>query len=535
MDIAILVYGRLDNFEKHYDTIIQSIGKDNNINFFLSTDNSPYILDFIELYKPISYNNDKIEFEHDLAKNISENRKSDTNFSNMTKHFVNKYRVLHLLNEHLIKENKSYDVVMSLRVDLDIRSKFDFSEIQENIIYIPEGYDYRGINDQIAYGKIEVMRKYNSLITNVFNIIDQTTDIVDPEILTLANINMNNLDIKRFYLDYSIEKELPNFNEIFGYGIYISEIHFMVIADFIHQGDLYFGYRGNKLFNPSKMFDNCIIYINLNFVHIFIEMMRNNKFKYILISGYSDYIVPYLRETEKFSPINTILNDQNLICWFGTNNISDHPKIKLIPTGISKTIPVVKYDQEQGDTMEWIYQMETHNAIKNFIRYRTEQMSIIERMRSKKISNKLIHISFSVSKTDTGFSSIRRYDNHRRYLDKYIREQTPFEHIQLSDWFNNISTIQEYKYSLCPHARCPDSYRIWESLIVGTVPIVFSSQIDELYQDLPILILDNFYQLNELYLEEQYDIIISRDDYKFEKLSIGYWEDIIRRTQNFSI
>ena len=53
MDIAILVYGRLDNFEKHYDTIIQSIGKDNNINFFLSTDNSPYILDFIELYKPI--------------------------------------------------------------------------------------------------------------------------------------------------------------------------------------------------------------------------------------------------------------------------------------------------------------------------------------------------------------------------------------------------------------------------------------------------------------------------------------------------
>ena len=149
-------------------------------------------------------------------------------------------------------------------------------------------------------------------------------------------------------------------------------------------------------------------------------------------------------------------------------------------------------------------------------------------MRTKRNSDKLIHISFSICKNNTGLPNIKRYDNHRRYLDKYIREQTPFEHKRLSDWFSYISMIQEYKYCLCPHARCPDSYRIWESLIVGTIPIVFSSPIDELYQDLPVLVLDNFYQLNEQYLQEQYDIIISRNDYKLEKLRMKYWTNKIR-------
>ena len=533
MNIAILVYGRLDNFIDHYEPLMESLGKNNNIDFFLSSDNSPEIDTFLELYKPISYTNEKTYFPHDISIYNPPYGNGETSFPRMTSHFVNKKRVFSLLDTHIEKENKIYDIVISLRIDLYIESKFDFSDIEENTIYIPLGQDHKGgYNDQLAYGKIDAMRKYSYLLDNIIEILDKKLSIPHPENLTKANIIFNNLQVKRFDLEYLIDKENRQWNKVFGHGKFVSEIQFMVIADFIYQGDLYLDYSEKKLFKPSRMFDKCIIYINLNFVHHFIDMIKDNTCRYVLISGYSDYSVPYLREPERYYGTDILLNDPNLICWFGANKIINHPKIRHIPIGVPNTIPNVRYDNERGDFTEWIYHIDSQNIIENFLRHKSEQISIIGNMRNKRNSDKLIHISFTISKTDTGLPSIRRYDNHRRYLDQYIREKTPFEHIQLSDWFRNIAAIQEYKYSLCPHAKSPDSYRIWESLIVGTVPVVFSSPIDELYQDLPVLVLDNFYQLNEQYLNEQYDIIISRDDYNFDKLLKTYWLNVIRDTQN---
>ena len=72
-----------------------------------------------------------------------------------------------------------------------------------------------------------------------------------------------------------------------------------------------------------------------------------------------------------------------------------------------------------------------------------------------------------------------------------------------------------------------DVYRVWEALLVGTIPIVFDSSIREIYDDLPILVIDSFDKLNEEYLNAKYEEIISRTDYKFEKLYMDYWSDII--------
>jgi hypothetical protein len=40
MKIAILVYGRLNKCDLHYDNIINSIGNKNDIDFYMSSDNS---------------------------------------------------------------------------------------------------------------------------------------------------------------------------------------------------------------------------------------------------------------------------------------------------------------------------------------------------------------------------------------------------------------------------------------------------------------------------------------------------------------
>ena len=217
MHIAVLVYGRLTKCADHYNNIIDHIGKHNDVDFFLSSDNSSESLlnDFIRLYKPILYHNDPIEYVYDLGKYPG--RREETHIHNMTCHFINKNRVFLLLEEYMNGENISYDAVVSLRIDSYYSNSFDFNNLEDNTIYIPSGSDFvgSGINDQIAYGKVDVMKKYNCI--NPKQLLDKGLTIPHPESLTLANIRFNRLTIQRVDLQYSINKielNMKSFAEI---------------------------------------------------------------------------------------------------------------------------------------------------------------------------------------------------------------------------------------------------------------------------------------------------------------------------------
>ncbi len=206
MNIAVLVFGRLDNFEKHYENILLMLGENNKIDFFLSSDNSNHVLlnRFIEIYKPKSYINDEILYDCDLSKYT---KKPETNVYNMIRHFINKKRVFNLLENYINQEKINYDIIISLRIDLHFNSKFEFNKIEENTIYIPKCYDYGGINDQLAYGDFDAMKKYMNIFDNIIELLNTNKSIVHPETLTLANINYMSLKVSRFCCNYFIDKE----------------------------------------------------------------------------------------------------------------------------------------------------------------------------------------------------------------------------------------------------------------------------------------------------------------------------------------
>jgi hypothetical protein len=206
MRVAVLVYGRLNKCVEHYENTVESIGKDIDIDFFLSSDNSSESLfnDFIHLYKPKLYDNSSIQYEYDLTKYPG--KREETNIHNMTCHFINKNRVFLLLEEYKNKENIHYDCVISLRIDLVFLNNFIFNNLEDNTIYIPYGKDYldNGINDQVAYGNIDVMKKYNSI--NAVDLLEKKLSIPHPESLHYANIIFHKLQIKRVNLEYNLDK-----------------------------------------------------------------------------------------------------------------------------------------------------------------------------------------------------------------------------------------------------------------------------------------------------------------------------------------
>lgn len=202
MRIAALVYGRLQFCDTQYNNILEQIGKVHEIDFFMSSDNSPkeQLDSFLNLYKPVYYTNEPIQ--HDFNLDHYPGKREETNLDPMIRHFINKYRVFSMLENYPV----NYDVVISLRIDLEIQSPFLLEELEENTIYIPEGYDYviNGINDQIAYGKKEVLKKYNMIVTNITALLDNNWSIPHPESLTYANIVSQSILIKRVGLTYYI-------------------------------------------------------------------------------------------------------------------------------------------------------------------------------------------------------------------------------------------------------------------------------------------------------------------------------------------
>ncbi|KAJ3268031.1 hypothetical protein HDV01_003520 [Terramyces sp. JEL0728] len=86
--------------------------------------------------------------------------------------------------------------------------------------------------------------------------------------------------------------------------------------------------------------------------------------------------------------------------------------------------------------------------------------------------------------------------------------------------------IANARFVVSPAGSAIDCYRTYEALFLGSYPIVKTSQLDVLFQDLPVLIVDDFKQVTAELLEETYHRFRNRD-WNFEKLYHTYWQNVI--------
>ena len=210
MKIAILFYGRLNKFKEHKDNLLNAVGNDNcdDIDIFLSCSNEPdnIVSEFIELYKPKAILNQNIILYQSMLNSLENKYRRDGCTKNIILHFMNKLNVFKLLINYINKTNNKYDIIISLRLDLLIQDKFNFIN-NNNFIYIPEGNDWEGgINDQIAYGNLEVMQKYMCVFNNMIYLLNNKNNVIHPERIIRENIYYNNLIMMRFNLNYIIDK-----------------------------------------------------------------------------------------------------------------------------------------------------------------------------------------------------------------------------------------------------------------------------------------------------------------------------------------
>ena len=100
-------------------------------------------------------------------------------------------------------------------------------------------------------------------------------------------------------------------------------------------------------------------------------------------------------------------------------------------------------------------------------------------------------------------------------------EPTSIERIE--SWKNQSL----YAFVISPHGNGLDCHRTWEALCIGCIPIVKTSGLDPLYEDLPVLIVNDWSLVNQELLNKT---IIKFKDIKFNynKLTLKYWMNKIR-------
>ena len=84
------------------------------------------------------------------------------------------------------------------------------------------------------------------------------------------------------------------------------------------------------------------------------------------------------------------------------------------------------------------------------------------------------------------------------------------------------------KFTLSPEGDMHDCYRHWEAILIGVIPIIQKTSMNELFNDLPVLLIDEWDQITEQFLQQKYEEISSKN-YNLEKLYMKFWIDMINK------
>jgi hypothetical protein len=248
-----------------------------------------------------------------------------------------------------------------------------------------------------------------------------------------------------------------------------------------------------------------IIFIHTNYIYSYIPLFESVSNKFIVISTNNfDVYFPFNNIQDK---ILNILSKNNLIKWFAINSIINHPKIQAIPIGPKYQWTSTDFFGENKIMMNNIY---------------AKYCSTPEQLFQNDKENLLY---FNYDKKTTTSPYYTQHQNIRIHVYNILSNRFTF--LPNQPFENYIQTLSTYKFSICPPGNGIDTHRAWESLMMGTIPIMMHTPIDNLFDDLPVVFIDDWNIITEEFLNNKYKELRNKK-YNFNKCYCDYWHNYIK-------
>jgi len=223
--------------------------------------------------------------------------------------------------------------------------------------------------------------------------------------------------------------------------------------------------RYNQVFDSSLVEENDMVFLNLDYFEGFMNHILTNKpkNKFILVTQNSD------RDFTK-NMHDLILPFVNKI--YAINASFQSPFLIKTPLGFN--------DQSMNEIIKIEHQEEKPN---------------------------LIYLNFRVGhhhERPICFDYFKNLD----WVDIETK-MNGLERPSATDFYNILKT---YKYCISPRGAGIDTHRNYECFYLGVIPIVKRNELTDLYEKMPILLVDNWAEITKEFLENSYEKLKSNLD-----------------------
>lgn len=249
-------------------------------------------------------------------------------------------------------------------------------------------------------------------------------------------------------------------------------------SDFIYD-------ETNRSFDPSKVNAGDIIFVKTDFIGEFFRNIHPRiPHPYVVITHNSDYAAP--------GGYREYLDDPKILAWFAQNAEGyKHKKLIPIPIGLEN-----RYNSN-GNPQVVI------DAINTFANC------------SKEIT---LYLNISIWTSYEERSLVYNMFCDAPYCYSSSRK----------GYVDFLKDLSESMFVLCPRGNGLDCHRVWESLYMGAIPIVKSSAMDAAFEELPVLIINDWSEITEEFLLKKYQEM-SEKRYKMERIYMPYWKSYINQ------
>lgn len=250
-------------------------------------------------------------------------------------------------------------------------------------------------------------------------------------------------------------------------------------------------------FSNHNLRKHPIIYVCSTAILHFIQLLPQIDTDFVLVSGDSDATIPDDLGTVR-GALEQLLSNKYLKHWFCQNMTLTHDKITRLPIGLD--YHTLEKHALWGSITSAKKQEEMLISVRNTMRPFWER---------KIMCYANYHFAMTPDRKDAEQS-----------IAKSIVYYEPTKIERFDTWKKQI----QFAFVISPHGEGLDCHRTWEALCLGCIPIVKTSKIDKLYDELPVLIVNEWKDVNAEFLKETVNTFRNKK-FNMEKLTLKYWTD----------
>lgn len=222
---------------------------------------------------------------------------------------------------------------------------------------------------------------------------------------------------------------------------------------------------------------------------------------FVLVSGDSDLPI---NNSSLGNTLQKLLGSPLVLAWHAQNRDIDHPKLHTLPIGINlHNLWANPLQWGGGFILPALQELQLRTIASNAPNFSDRQQKIF------------CNWHFSIDRADRR-ECLEKIDHSICYFQPEPKPMVDTWEMQA-----------QYQFVLSPHGAGLDCHRTWEALLLGCIPIVKAARINDLFDDLPVVIVNEWQEINEYFLASAAQEI-SQKTFKLEKLTTSYWNSKIK-------